>query len=51
MQIALSEIQNFCSESQKLHYSDLLSLAEDFDEDAKYQVIEPIEKNECEIEA
>ena len=38
MQIALSEIQNFCSESQKLHYSDLLSLAEDFDEDAKYQV-------------
>lgn len=37
MQIALSEIQNFCSESQKLHYSDLLSLAEDFDEDAKYQ--------------
>ena len=38
MQIALSEIQSFCSESQKLHYSDLLSLAEDFDEDAKYQV-------------
>ncbi len=38
MQIALSEIQNFCSESQKLHYSDLLSLAEDFDDDAKFQV-------------
>lgn len=37
MQIALSEMQNFCSETQKLHYSDLLSLAEDFDEDAKFQ--------------
>merc|ERR1712142_788245 len=33
----MGEIQSFCSESQKLHYSDLLSLAEDFDEDVKFQ--------------